>query len=889
MALDFAMPGLRIRLSKYFEHKRCSPLISNDDIIRRYWVTFAGLFLLAFSTLAYAQSSSPGSTGRSQTQTDCSNPVNALSEDCAQNQNSDLGFPVGQSPSQRLVGPAGQRLPSTAEDGTLRGKMARMLQNPPAKPAAPTEFQQFVLATTGQDLPVFGTSLFLDVPSTFSADDLAPVTSDYVVGPEDELRIRIWGQFAFSENLRVDRSGNIYLPNTGPIHVAGLQFSQLDAQLRKALSRVYRNFDLSIDLGRIRSMQIYLAGQANRPGAFTVSSLSSLVDALFAGGGAAPQGSLRHILVNRGGKTISDFDLYSLLVRGDKSNDIRLLPEDVLYIPPAGPQVAIFGSIRSKGIYELREGESLGELVEMAGRTTVLSSTSRVTLERVGADQRRQALDFSLDASGMATKLHDGDIVRIFSILPAYKQTVLLRGSVANPGRFSWRPGMRLSDIVPDRDSLMTRNYWWTRAQLGVFGEEFEPSPQVQGTSEEVEGEGGHAALGVEVKRSNEMTRPNDMTGSGGMAKPRGISKAPVPGQYANEQYANGRYANEQKGPNFEATPKMTVASSATGAINWKYAVIERTDPETLKTSLLPFDLGKLVLEHDASQNLELQPGDIVTIFSQGDLQVSIDEQTKYISIEGEIANAGVYSVHPGETLRDVVRRAGGLTQKAYLFGSEFDRESVRLLQQDRLDEYVRDVEKEVQRNIVMVANMAASSATTGVTNAAPATSADLQYLSGLKRVRASGRIVLGITPAESSIDDVPAIDLENGDSFKVPSVPATVQVIGAVYSQSAFLYKPDRTVRNYIKMAGGPNRYADTNRAYLIRADGSVINRAGTKKSAWNNSSFEEMALRPGETLVIPEKILRPGTGMKTFTEWTTSLSQIALAAATIGVLATR
>ena len=382
-------------------------------------------------------------------------------------------YPMNGSQSLRLpsqLTPNAENAPLTNQNQIGRQERERIL--PPDKL---TEFQRFVAATIGQWLPIYGANLFRQVPTTFAPSELAPASSNYVIGPDDELRIRIWGQVEYSGNLRVDRSGNIFLPQVGSIHVAGLQFSELDPRLREAIGRVYRNYDLSVDLGRIRSMQIYATGQARRPGVYTVSSLSSLVDALFASGGPSPQGSLRHIYVKRDGKTVADFDLYSLLIYGDKSSDVRLLPEDVIYIPPAGPQVAIVGSIRTPGIYELKSDETIGDLIKAAGETSAIASNARISIERIQDREYRTAMEVEFDKEGLATELHNGDILRVFSITPAYSRTVTLRGQVANPGRFGWHPGMHLSDVIPDRDSLVSRDYWWKRSHLGLPGEEFEP------------------------------------------------------------------------------------------------------------------------------------------------------------------------------------------------------------------------------------------------------------------------------------------------------------------------------------------------------------------------------------------------------------------------------
>jgi protein involved in polysaccharide export with SLBB domain len=730
--------------------------------------------------------------------------------------------------------PQGGTTSAPSEISTLGGRYAATVPERASPPDASTEFQQFVAATTGQMLPIFGVSLFHNVPSTFSPSDLAPVTPEYVIGPDDELRVRIWGQITYAGNLRVDRSGNIYLPQAGSVHVAGLPFSALDQHLRAAIAKMYRNFDLSVDIGRIRSMQIYVTGQARRPGVYTVSSLSSLVDTLFASGGPSPQGSLRHIRLNRDGKTIDDFDLYALLIQGDKSHDVRLLPEDVLNIPPAGPQVAITGSIRVPAIYELRGGQTIGDLLEAAGGTTAMSSNTRISLERLGQDQTRHAMEFAMDAGGLAAPLADGDILRIFSVLPAYQKTVTLRGHVANPGRFAFRPSMRLSDLIPDRDSLVSRDYWWKRSRLGLPGPTFEPAPEISAST---------------------------------------YGGAPIHGSIASAESPSAAGVLRQ--------PRRNEVRISAPEIDWDYAVIERLDPETLRTSLISFDLGKLVLNRDASQDLALQPGDTVTIFSQGDLRVPIERQTKYVDLEGEFAHSGIYSVQPGETLRDLVRRAGGLTQKAYLYGSEFTRESTRLLQQQRLDEYVRNASAEVQRGTQALA-VSGTSSPNSMSDVAASQVAGQQLIARLGQIRATGRIVLRFQAGSSSLDDVPPIALEDGDKFLVPYAPSTINVVGAVYDQNSFLFAPGRSVGHYLQLAGGANRNADWRHAFVIRADGSVVSRAGTNNlSVWTDS-FKHVRLSPGDSIVVPDKMLRP-SAMRAFSDWTQVFAQLALGAAAI------
>jgi protein involved in polysaccharide export with SLBB domain len=328
------------------------------------------------------------------------------------------------------------------------------------------------------------------------------------------------------------------------------------------------------------------------------------------------------------------------------------------------------------------------------------------------------------------------------------------------------------------------------------------------------------------------------------------------------------------------ATRKNDVKLSAP-EIHWNYAVIERMDPATLKTSLVPFNLGKLVLEHDSSQDLTLQPGDVVTIFSQADIRVPLAQQTKFVRLEGEFINSGIYSVLPGETLRQLVIKAGGLSQGAYLYGSEFTRESTRVLQQQRIDEYVQNVDLETQRGVL--AGTSSSASAQDVASAQAAISSSHELLNRLHQLRATGRIVLQIKPASTGADSLPDLSLEDGDIFTVPPRPATINVVGAVYDQNSFLFEQNRRVGDYLKMAGGPNRDADKKHTFIIRADGSVVSRT-TNSGLWGNT-FESAIMNPGDTIVVPEKTFRP-TVLRGILDWSQLFSQLALGVAAISVI---
>jgi protein involved in polysaccharide export with SLBB domain len=458
---------------------------------------------------------------------------------------------------------------------------------------------------------------------------------------------------------------------------------------------------------------------------------------------------------------------------------------------------------------------------------------------------------------------------------------------------------MHVSDLIPDKDSLITRNYWWKRAQMGLPAPEFEPlqnfqdlrqptsptelprrqliqSPGSNGTNNGGANT-GQPSQGYDEQNSGENPAVSGQNQSGSSTitgTTRNLSAA--------QRAGSASLGAEQPTYSQAPTTMRTEVGPFAPEIDWDYAVIERLDPATLKTILIPFDLGKLVLQHDASQDLALQPGDIVSIFSQGDIRVPIAQQTKYVRLDGEFVHAGVYTVQPGETLRDLVLRAGGLTAAAYLYGSEFTRESTRALQQRRMDEYVQTLEMQMQRGNLALASSPATSAQ-DLASGAAAQNSEQELLGRLRQMRATGRIVLEFKAGSSGLDVLPDIALEDGDRFVVPSVPASVNVVGAVYDQNSFLYETIRRAGAYLRLAGGPNRDADRKHIFIIRADGSVISYEA-EKGIWGNE-FDNLRMNPGDTIVVPEKTFKP-SALRGFLDWSQLFSQFALGAAALSVI---
>lgn len=865
------------------------------------------------------------------------------SPDCSNNSSSQYGDTVNPTQNGPIVPDNSQTLQTQRQSqlqnnqlyidsaGNTRNRQSSDLnrQNNFFPPDRPTDMQRLTQASTGEQLSIFGRDLFQRAPSTFAPVDQIPAMSDYIVGPGDEILVRLWGPESFNGQLTVDSSGSIYVPQVGGIHVAGLRIDQLQSQISSDIRHTFRNFNLSVDLGHLRSIQVYVVGEARRPGVYTVSSLSTVLNVLFVAGGPNVQGSLRHIEVRRDGKVAGELDLYDLLLKGDKTHDLRLQPNDTIFIPPVGPQAALAGSVHHPAIYELRDETTIGDLLKLAGGLTPTGSTTQLSLERVENDHSRAAVTVNIDDAGRAMALRDGDVLFVNHITSAYQQSVTIRGNLANPGRFPWHPGMRLSDIIPDRKSLLTNNYWRQRNRLGVPTPLFEPLRPSQEYS------WGRPQLPVRQNRTSTSTSTSTSSSSSSQQL-NGINQfppLPPPGQDgdgatldrsqgsnvgnqntddqdAEDQELAGNTNGQNRGTGSNSGSNASLPSSdrmitrgslaeeqqAAGSpsvanvgpintikipapeIDWSYAVVERLNPDTLKSSLIPFNLEKLVQGQDPAQNLELQPGDIVTILSQADVHVPQDERTKYIRLEGEFAGAGVYSVGPNETLDQLVRRAGGLTGKAYLYGSSFTRESARIFQQQRLDEYVSSLAISMQR-----ASAVRSASSSGTVVDPNALYEERDTIAQLRKLRATGRIVLEFRPDSVGVDKIPAIPLEDGDVFRIPSRPLTVSVIGAVYGQNVFLYDSKRRVEDYVLLAGKPNAIADNRHAFIIRADGSVYSRQRAK-GTWKNS-FDATQINPGDSIVIPEKPIQASL-IKQVIDYSQIFSQFALGAAAVTVI---
>jgi protein involved in polysaccharide export with SLBB domain len=754
-------------------------------------------------------------------------------------------------------------LPPRPDIGAQDAARAPLVTPRLPEPQAPNQFQRFVQDSTGQLLPVFGSKLF-DNPQAYAADNAAPAPGEYVLGPGDEVRIQIWGATDFAGTQTLDRNGQINLPKIGNINLAGVQVKDLEPTLRKQIATVLTNVSVNASLGKLRGITVYVVGQARQPGTYNLSSLSTLVNAVFASGGPGNQGSMRKIELKRGGKTVTTLDLYDFIAKGDKSKDAALQPGDVISIPPAGPRMALTGATDHRAIYELAPGTNVQDVLAMGGGLPALASPQKAVLERIDptrASAPRLVQDLRLDSAGLAQSLRDGDVITLLPISPAFGNAVTLQGAVAQPLRHAYVPQMRVQDLIPDREALITPEYYRHKNQL------------VQNRSASLKAQG--------------LTQPQIEAIEKAQQLPEGLA------------LANEMVVTPNGGANADVTSRV---NSMTAQINWDYAVIERLDRQTLRTQLIPFNLAKAIVGKDPEHNLLLQAGDVITIMSSADVQLPTESKSRLVRVEGEVASPGVYQALPGETLPQLLARVGGVTRQAYVFGTEFTRESVRKQQQQNLDQVIRRLESQMQSaSASLAANLTGERAAQAQTLQQQQQQQMQAQINRLKALRSKGRVALELDPEQIGAgpfaadrqarrtqadigQQLPPVPLEDGDAILVPSLPAFVAAAGSVNNDNVLIYKPGKTVGDIIRAAGLAED-ADASEAFVLRADGSVFSRRST---GWF-SSFEGAKVMPGDTVIVPPKVDRENTynfAVRALRDWTQIFANLGIGAAAIKTL---
>ena len=762
------------------------------------------------------------------------------------------------------------------------------------------EFQRFVLSATGQFLKLYGYDLFA-TQGNFSAVQAAPVPAGYVLGPGDELVVQVNGLVEINERFVIDREGRVLVPKVGPLNLAGVSLSQAEKVFSAHLGKVYRNFTVNITMGRLRSIEVFLVGQARQPGKHLVSGLSSLINALFETGGPNGNGSLRAIEVRRQGKKIASVDMYAFLSQGDNSADVQLMAGDIIYIPPAGPRAALLGTINAPAIYELRSKETISNLLNMTGGLPTLAAPQKAQLERVEAsrDIARYVEDFALDQKGLNLELKAGDILTVFQISPQIANVVTLQGNVASPLRYTFRPGMRISDLLNDKRLLIPGSYWLQINQGAITGNYSRPEVNLDYATVQrldpatlrtktvafnlAKAIAKDKVENLELMSGDIVTvyRPDD---AGAETENSVTVVGDVVGGtrrfvWRPDFAINNIIPSSQWLIDYYSYWQRDLTLNLRNNINWDYAQVIRRVPVTLGSRAITFNLGNAVRDASATDNVKLEPGDLVKLFTTAQLPLPIGKRIQMVTLSGEVNIPGSYQLLPGETLPQLVDRVGGLSPQAYLFGTELSRDSVRARQQENLDTLIRRLESQSQAQAgTLLANR------TGADSAAILQQQQAQLKSQIERLKtfkSNGRVSLELSPNSQSLADLPALPLEDGDHILVPSRPGFVSALGSVNNENVFIYKPGKTVADVIKSAG-LTEDAEPDHAFVLRADGSIV--ARMDHGGFFGIGFDSLAVMPGDTVVVPAQMDRESrynAFIRGFKDWTQILSNLGLGVA--------
>jgi polysaccharide export outer membrane protein len=690
-------------------------------------------------------------------------------------------------------------------------------------------------------LKPFGYDLFDHEISTFAPSTNVPVPAEYVVGAGDQLSVQLYGNKNVTLQLLVGRDGRVDFPELGPIGVGGRTFDSVRALLESRVERQMIGVHASVTMGDTRTIRVFVLGDAKRPGTYTISGLGTITSALFAAGGIQPIGSLRNIELKRHGELVRRLDLYDMLIRGDTTDDARLLPGDVIFVAPIGPTVTVDGEVHRPAIYEIRNETSVAAMIQLAGGLTPEADTAKLALTRIDAALHRVVLQVDLSAAaGRTESVRNGDSLRVARLRPTIDAGILVQGYVYTSGAFAFHPGMRLTDVIRSVDDLKPNadlHYILIRRELPldrqvvVLSADLDAALRAPGTDPDVTLMARDRITVFDLQSSRDrVIQPllEDLKLQSNIGLPDEVvridGRANVPGEYPYETDMTVRDL-------IRAGGGLSDAAYGGSAELTRYQVIHG---ESRQTEVIKVDLAS-VLRGDPSANVRLQPFDTLSI---KEVQGWTDQET--ITLRGQVRFPGRYSVKAGETLKSVLLRAGGLTQYAFPEGSVFTRTELRDREQKELDMLA----VRMQNDIAFVA-LQGTVANQG--GAASALTVGQSILAQLHQARAVGRLVISLKRImQSPIGSPYDVVLRDGDELLVPKLRQEVTVIGEVQTVTSHLYRPGLSRDDYISMSGGETQRADKGRVYVVRADGSVVPQGARWFSA-------DATIEPGDTIVVP------------------------------------
>ncbi|WP_217516924.1 SLBB domain-containing protein [Vibrio metschnikovii] len=760
------------------------------------------------------------------------------------------------------------------------------------------------------ELKRFGLDLFAASPTTFAPVSDVPVPSDYRVGPNDEIIVQLFGKDNSTHRLRVNREGVINFPSLGPISVAGLSFSEVRASLMQRVQEQMIGVRSDITLGELRSMQIFVMGDAYKPGAYTVSALTTISQAIYYSGGFSESGALRDVQLKRQGQLVQRLDMYDLLLKGETSSDVRLMPGDVIFVGPVKNTVRIAGEVNRPAIYEVNGNETYQEVIQMAGGLTANAYPEQVEIKRLAPQGLREVVSLNLTRhTDKQRVVHGGDDITVKTRGNELKRYVQVQGDVAQPGFVQWKEGIRISDVFHSLDTafnptadvhyaLVVREInvqrdidvlqfnlanallnptsednlkLKSRDQILIFNrfsnddfkaikddidsaKSFEQARQRMQVEEQQEQAIQQGTLipsatleqakwlfqGQEVTEQQvEQIKQNSRRGLLAQVLLR-LSQQSTYGnparivEVSGEVKHPGRYPMSQKNT---INDLIEAAGGLTAEAFIERAELARTYYDAQDKTRMDIRSINVMqaMTGDAENNLLLKPRDRLNILVEQNLRIQ-----NTVTLQGEVRFPGTYTVRQGETLAQLLTRAGGLTEFAHPQGAIFTREALRLQEQKLLSEYAADIRREAAKK-----TFRADSSNLGGMISDP--DKTLAFIEEATKSRALGRMVVQLDQIIDGNTNANFM-LEDGDFLFIPMYRNTISVIGEVQMGITYLLDPSLTVKDYINRAGGMKKQADDDRIFVVRADGSVFK---PNTGFWFGRRGE--SLRAGDTIVVP------------------------------------
>lgn len=623
----------------------------------------------------------------------------------------------------------------------------------------------------------------------------------------------------------------------------GKTWQDMSRIIRTRLGNFFSGIKVDIALEGIRMLDVYIIGEVEQPGAYSVPSTATPINALFYSGGPKKKGTMRNIKVLRNNKEIAKIDLYDFLISGIHTKQ-KLQSQDVIMVPVIGGVAAVGGHVKRPAIYEIDESTTVYDLLQLAGGLSFAGSVGRLSLERVDQNKNRVVRDiqipenFSEMSKEMALKtelqekLQDGDMLQIFPVSGKFEKTVFLRGHVKRPGSYEFKSGMKLTDLIPNFEVLLSDPYTAfiqvvrevppkdeKKALFTSLDDAINGSPEanisLQAGDEVYVFSKEELNLREKVSVEGKVNQPGEYYFFEGMRLRDLILMA---GNLTNDAYAGkaeiARYIIEKDKLNFK---RISVNLDA-------------------------------ALSGEASNNPELLPKD--KIFVRGLPGWQLGNQ---INIVGQVKYPGQYSFFKNERLSNVIERAGGFTDQAFLPGTVFNRVSVRKMQEQSLKEQITRLEEALLQESV---NPTEAVSTEDLAASKDALAARKALLRNLQSAEVTGRMVIGLKPLDEFRGSKNDIRLEPGDSITIPQIPSVVNIMGEVYSPTSIVFESGRNVAYYLERAGGPTISADTESIFVIKADGSVISKRQDRGFLLRN--FYQTRVERGDTILVPKDISR-------------------------------